>query len=101
MFRKGDHMKPVTLALALIAATLAAPAHAAPRDPAAPTQLPVVGTTAGGDTYAGVFTLQRFATDSAGKLVAVGTLTGTITNAAGQVQASGLSTAAIPAQATG
>src|SRR4051812_25225176 len=96
-------MKRLTTAmtLAAFATLLALPAGAAPKDTTPATQLPVVGTTAGGDLFAGVFSLSRFATDSAGKLVAVGTLTGTVTNAAGQITASGLTTVALPAVATG
>jgi hypothetical protein len=94
-------MKTLTVALALFISMLASPLYAAANDTTPATQLPVVGTTAAGDVFAGVFSLQRFATDAGGKLVAVGTLTGTITNAAGQIIASGLTTVALPAVATG
>jgi hypothetical protein len=67
-------------AVALVAA-LATPAYAAP---ASTTQLPVVGSVVGGGTFAGTLNLTKFAT-SGGALTAVGTLTGTLTNAAGQV----------------
>jgi hypothetical protein len=100
--QKGEAMKALAIALAVALATVTAtPLNAAPKDTAPATQLPVVGTTAAGDTFAGVLSLQRFGTNSAGNLVAIGTLTGTITNAAGQVLASGLTTVALPAQATG
>src|SRR5580765_7768712 len=92
-------MKRATFATAaLLAVALATPLAAAPKDTTPATQLPVVGTTTAGDVFAGVFSLQRFATNADGKLVAVGLLTGTATNQAGQVIASGLSTVAIPVQ---
>jgi hypothetical protein len=96
-------MKRLTIAIAVITALISAqlPLAAAPPKQPGQTQVPVIGTTTAGDTFAGTFTLQRFATDSAGKLVAVGTISGTLTNAAGQAIAAGLSTVALPAVATG
>jgi len=72
------------LALAF-AAMLVAPLSVAPvvAAPATATQLPVVGAVTGGGTFAGTLNLTRFATVN-GALNAVGTLTGTLTNAAGQ-----------------
>ena len=50
-----------------------------------PTQdIPVVGTIAGGGTFAGTLDIQRF-TSKNGQLVAIGSLTGTLTNALGVV----------------
>jgi len=87
-------MKLAVLVVTL-AAALAAPLHAQDRKNAGGLQMPVVGTTAAGDAFAGTFTLQRFATDS-GKVVAVGTISGSVTNAAGQVVATGLRTVSLP-----
>ena len=69
------------LALAF-AAMLVAPLSVAAA-PATAAQLPVVGAVTGGGTFAGTLNLTRFATVN-GALNAVGTLTGTLTNAAGQ-----------------
>jgi hypothetical protein len=67
----------VALVTALLTPALAAPASAA-------TQLPVVGSVTGGGSFTGTFNLTKFVT-SGGAVNAVGTLTGTLTNAAGQV----------------
>jgi len=89
-------MTRFALVLALFAAVLAAPIHA--KDNAGTAlQVPVAGSTAAGDTFAGTFTLQRFTNDN-GKLVAVGTVAGTLTSATGQVIGTGLQTVAIPTQ---
>jgi hypothetical protein len=86
-------MKSLTLAVALIAAAaLYTPLSAAP---ATATQVPVVGAVTGGGTFAGTFNLTRFATQN-GALVAVGTIAGTLTNAAGQTS-SVVQTVSIPA----
>ena len=45
-------------------------------------QIPIVGTVVGGGTFAGTFTLQRFVRD-AGSVVAIGTVTGTLTPVTG------------------
>jgi len=89
-------MKTLTVAFALFTTMLASPLSAAPKDNTSATQLPVVGSTADGNVFTGVFSLQRFATNAEGKLVAVGLITGTATNPAGQVIAAGLKTVAIP-----
>ena len=76
-------MNRLVLALAVAAALVpftAAPVSAAP---ASATQLPVVGSVVGGGTFTGTLNLTRFS-GSGGALAAVGTLTGTLTNAAGQ-----------------
>jgi hypothetical protein len=90
-------MNRFALALAVIAAMLVAPMQAKDKDAAAGVQIPVAGTTAAGDTFNGTFTLQRFTNDG-NKLVAVGTVAGTLTSATGQVIGSGLQTVAIPTQ---
>jgi hypothetical protein len=75
-------MNRFTVALALAVATMLTPVFAAPASAA--TQLPAVGTVVGGGSFTGTFTISRFASRG-GQLVAVGTLTGTLTNAAGVV----------------
>jgi hypothetical protein len=89
---KGENtMTRFALVFSFVAA-LFAPIQAA----AAPTapQLPVVGTVIGGGSFTGTFTLTRFATEN-DAVVAVGTISGTITNAAGIVT-TGLQSVAIP-----
>jgi hypothetical protein len=68
-------------AIALAFAAPLAPIYAAPS--LTVTQLPVVGTVVGGGTLTGTFNLTKFV-NSAGNVVAIGTITGTVTNAAGQ-----------------
>jgi hypothetical protein len=70
---------PLALALALVVATVMTPLSATL---AAAGQLPVVGTVTGG-SFTGTFNLTRFATQGGG-LVAIGTVSGALTNAAGQ-----------------
>jgi hypothetical protein len=76
--------------LAAVVVTLAAVLVVAPMSPAAPpttssnlTQA-VTGTVQNGGSFAGTFTLQRFTTQN-GQLAAVGTLSGTLTDALGNV----------------
>ena len=77
-------MKPLAIALVLVT-TIVAPVAVSPAAaaPASATQLPVVGLVQGGGNFAGTLNLTRFATVN-GALNAVGTLTGTLTNNAGQ-----------------
>ena len=78
-------MKRLALAtLLFFTAALAAPsiASAQAKAPASPLSLPVAGSGTAG-TFTGTFQLQRFATNSAGQLVASGFLSGVVTNAAG------------------
>jgi hypothetical protein len=64
--------------------------------PAAPTvSVPVSGTTPDGGTVTGDFDIQRFVVQN-GALQAVGTFTGTIENAAGDVVASGSQQISLP-----
>src|SRR5438105_10124664 len=74
-------MTRLALALIVAATAFAAPLVAAPAGSA--TQLPVVGVVTGGGAFTGTYTLTKSATQG-GALVALGTLTGTVTNAAGQ-----------------
>jgi hypothetical protein len=94
-------MKHVMLALALMVATLVTPLKAADKTSSTATQIPVTGATATGDIFAGTFTLQRFATDDAGKLVAVGTVAGTLTDASGHALGSGFQTVVVPVVVNG
>jgi len=68
-------------AAALTTAVLAVPATAAAA-PSSPLTIPIVGTAPAGGSFAGTFTLNRFATQN-GQLVAVGSLSGIVTDAAG------------------
>ena len=77
-------MKTLTLALALIAAAAVAPATVSAQQPTTATTIPIVTALPGGGNFNGTFNLTRFATQN-GALVAVGTLAGTVTTAAGQV----------------
>src|SRR5438270_13632886 len=71
------------LSAALLIGLLAVPFSAAAAAPAAgAVTVPVTGTTSSGGTFAGAYTIQRFAAQGS-SLVAIGTLSGTITDAAG------------------
>jgi hypothetical protein len=71
-----------TSALTLTPSALAAEAQSqAAKKSVSPFSIPVVGS-GGGATFTGTFTLQKFAAD-AGKVVALGTVTGVITDAGG------------------
>jgi hypothetical protein len=75
------------VAVLATAAALAVPAatSAATTAPAAgAAAIPITGTVANGGSFVGTFNLQRFAAQN-GQLVAVGTLSGTLTDAAGNV----------------
>lgn len=76
-------MRRISLAVAavLLAAFALAPAASAARPTVAGLQIPVNYSDATG-SFAGNFVLERFATQG-GELVAIGELTGTVTNAAG------------------
>jgi hypothetical protein len=58
-------------------------------------QIPVTGTNATGDKFVGTFNLSSFAA-SGKNVVAVGTVTGTVTHADGSIVGSALQTVAIP-----
>jgi len=98
-------MKTLTLALTLIAAAVVAPASAAAadKDNNTPTTIPIVGTVrlAGGPTgtgtpFNGTFNLTRFANQN-GALIAIGTVTGTLTDPQTGKTSSFLQTVAMPA----
>lgn len=79
-------------ALALTAAlVMPATTQAAPQ-----LSIPVAGTAVGGGAFSGVFTLTSFAVHD-GQVVALGTMSGVLTNAAGIV-GSVFTTVALPAQ---
>jgi hypothetical protein len=71
-------------AAAAIAVLVLAPATPAAPITTGPIAAPVTGTVANGGAFNGTFTLTRMTTQN-GALAAVGTLTGTITDAAGAV----------------
>jgi hypothetical protein len=77
-------MKRLALAtLLLITAAFVTPAlNAQTTAPASRLSIPVTGS-GGGATFTGTFQLQRFATNTAGELVANGILTGVVTTATG------------------
>jgi hypothetical protein len=75
-------MTRIALATAFVASLLIPSATFAAAPSA--TQIPVVGAVAGGGTFTGTFNLTKFGTAN-GAVTAVGTVTGTLTNAAGQV----------------
>jgi hypothetical protein len=87
-------MKSLMTAIAA-AAMLITPLSAAAAT--SPTLLPVVGAVTGGGTFVGTFNLTRFATDN-NVLVAVGSISGTLTNATGQTLTV-LKTVSIPVNA--
>jgi hypothetical protein len=92
--RKRTTAALVALALtALVSAPV--PAHAAPPAPSA-VSLPVTGVVTGGGTFNGVFNLTSFAVQN-GQVVALGTVSGTVTTAAGEA-ASVLTNVAAPVQ---
>ena len=96
-------MKRLALAtLLFFTAGIVSPAIAAAQVPAVPTtkalSIPVTGA-GGGAVFTGTFQLQKFATDSAGQLVASGMLTGVVTNASG-VSTSIARTISLPAAIT-
>lgn len=74
----------VTLAVALFAGAIAAPANAEPRTDYAVTVDNVVGDVVGGGDFAGEFVITDIVRQG-GQVLAVGTLTGTLTDAAGGV----------------
>ena len=75
-------MKRMAAATVLAFATMLTPLSAAKPD-VSQTQLPLVGNVAGGGTFAGTLNLTRFANVN-GTVNAIGTVTGVLTNAAGQ-----------------
>ena len=87
----------VTLAaLMLTGIGAAGTASAAQAQSTDPTTIPVTGTLANGTgAVDGTLDVQRFATQN-GSLVAFGTFTGTVTNAAGDVVSSGSQQVAVP-----
>lgn len=94
-------MKRLALATLLLFTTaMISPsiAFAQAKAPASPLSIPVAGSGTAG-AFTGTFQLQRFATNSAGQLVASGLLSGVVTNAAG-VSTSIVRTITLPAAVT-
>jgi len=96
----------LTLASAIAFAPMVTPvAHAqAKAKNASSLEIPITGiggTLANptGQKFAGTFTLQRFVNDN-GKLLAVGTVSGTVTDSLGNVLTTGLQTVALPVVAS-
>src|SRR5690349_13564255 len=89
-------MKRIGLVLAVLVAMVTAPAHAKDKDTNG-VAIPVAASNAAGNSFTGTFTLQRFTTD-AGKLVAVGTVAGTLTDSAGKVVTTAFQTVTVPVQ---
>ena len=88
VLRRTKPIASIVLALALL---VPAAAQAAPSPSFS---IPITGTTAGGGTFSGAYNLTSFAVRD-GQVVAVGTISGVVTNATGVV-GSVLSTAAMP-----
>jgi hypothetical protein len=88
------------LAGALLAALILPGAVAAKPPVTSPISVPIVGTVDGGGTFAGAFEIARF-TSSGGGLVAIGTLTGTVTDAAGAVVGTDTQALTLPVAVTG
>ena len=95
-FRRKTTSAAAALVLAL---SLLVPSAAHAQGQASPLSIPIVGTAIGGGTFSGVFTLASFAVQN-GQVVAVGTLSGVVTNAAGVVLGSILRTIALPVSIT-
>lgn len=93
----------LTLATALVLAPVVTPLVQAKAKDASSVEIPVAGVVSGaaenGAKFNGTFTLQRFVNDN-GKVMAVGTIAGTVTDPTGSVVRSGLQTVAIPVTAT-
>jgi hypothetical protein len=92
-------MHRIATAIALAGTMAFAPAltplaQAKPNDNSS-MQIPVTGTGPALEKFAGTFTLQRFVNDN-GKVAAIGTIAGTVTDAAGISLGSALQTVAIP-----
>ena len=89
-------MKRTALAtLLFLVSALALPGFVSAQSKTSALTVPVTGA-GGGGTFAGTFQLQKFATDSAGQLVATGVLSGVVTTATG-VTTSVLRTITLPA----
>jgi hypothetical protein len=90
-----------TLALAIAVAPALAPLEAKAKDSSS-LQIPITGAVHNSTTekFVGTFTLQRFVNEN-GKVVAVGTVAGTVSDLSGNVLAAGLQTVAIPVTVVG
>jgi hypothetical protein len=87
------------LAGALLLAMVMPGVVAAKKPATSPVTVPIVGTVDGGGTVAGAFEITRFAAQN-GQIVALGTFTGTVTDAAG-VPTVGTQSLALPVAITG
>jgi hypothetical protein len=87
-------------AVALAVVPALTPQVQAKQEHAAPLQVPIAGTLEKGGTFEGTFTLLKFVNDN-GKVMAVGTITGTAKDLSGKVLATGLQTVALPFSTSG
>ena len=87
---------PVVAAAVLLATSPNVANAAAPKSPA--TSIPVVGTVVGGGAFSGVLNITSFAVQN-GQVVAVGTVSGVVTNAAG-IATSAFSAFSVPVSVT-
>src|SRR5215213_9585982 len=98
-------MHRIATALALATSIAFAPmmssvAQAAPKSKSPSSlEMPITGTGAAGEKFAGTFTLLRFVNDN-GTLSAIGTVSGTVTDASGNVVTTGLQTVSLPVKAS-
>src|SRR5262245_48586368 len=96
---KENTMRRTALALTLMAAIVAAPmtatTSAQSRKDDGGMTIPVAGQTSTGDKFAGTLSILRFV-NSGGRVVAVGTIAGTMTNPNGQTIGSAFQTVTLP-----
>jgi hypothetical protein len=76
------YRKTIVTAVAALSLTAIAAAPAVAQQPQNSLKLPLLGSVAGGGSFAGTFSLNRFAVQN-NQVTALGTLTGILTNAAG------------------
>ena len=95
----------LTIATAIAFAPVMTPlAQAQGKKNAGGLEIPITGTggtvaSPSSERFTGTFTLQRFVNDN-GKLLAVGTVSGTVTDSLGNVLTTGLQTVALPVAAS-
>jgi hypothetical protein len=80
--RRSRFASPIIAAFLLLATTTSPGAAAPPPDRSPAASIPVVGMVTGGGTFSGVLNITSFAVRN-GEVVALGTVSGVVTNAAG------------------
>jgi hypothetical protein len=90
--RHSNRLIASVVAVAFLIASASVVTNA--KDKNSPTSIPVVGTVVGGGGFSGVLNITSFAVQN-GQVVAVGTVSGVVTNAAG-VATSALSVFSVP-----